>query len=399
MNTIFRIIGVLGGVFAVVMTIISAIGYRKPKKVSLVSSLLSGLIALLSLGALVFLGNIRIEPIIGLPLLVLGLLLGFLRGQAVKLSWEDEVVFGRNSILFLIVWGFSIALSQFLGLLGSSLLASLGLIPAVFSTGLQLGYYGNIFLRRLFMRPGRESRIMNSMIGIGGTAGLVLLAALSLVLSVPDLVRRFPDLGSAVQVAEGPALAASSPEQPSNEELIINCTNQEGLIKEHSLAVYNLQGTSYSFEQAFTDYQISLVMELDPASKAFILDYAVSEAWRWQEYDPDLDPAENATLINYLESVTGQGKLSEDGWISGEFDIVTQSWEDPEDKNTEVDQNSFYGYLDESQSSIAICLLPVLGDRSDEIPGVDLEQLKALGEDQLVPTWWSENRCFVCTVE
>jgi hypothetical protein len=381
------------------MTIIAAISYRKPKKVSLVSSLLSGLIALLSLGALVFLGNIRIEPIIGLPLLVLGLLLGFLRGQAVKLNWEDEVVIGRNSILFLIVWGFSLALSQFLGLLGSSLLASLGLIPAVFSTGLQLGYYGNIFLRRLFMRPGRESRIMNAVIGIGGTAALVLLAALSLVLSVPDLVRRLPNIGSAVQAAEGPASAAPSLDQPSSGELIINCSDQEGRVKGHSLADYNMQGTSYSFEQAFTDYQVSLVMELDPASKEFALDYAVLEAWRWQEYDADLHPPEYATLTNFLEAVSGQGNLTEDGWISGEFDIVRQTWDDPEDKNTEVDQNSFNGYLDESQGSIAICLLPVLGDRSDEISGVDLELLKASGKDQLVPNWWSENDCFICAVE
>jgi hypothetical protein len=195
MNTIFQIIGALGGVFLVLMTIISAISYRKPKKVTLVTNLLSGLIALLSLGALVLLGNMRIEPIIGLPLIVMGLLLGFLRGQAVKLSWEAEVVIGRNSILFLIVWGLSLALSQFLGLLGSTLLASLGLIPAVFSTGLQLGYYGNIFLRRLFMRPGRESGIMNTVIGIGGTAGLVLLVLVSLVISVPELVRRISDLG------------------------------------------------------------------------------------------------------------------------------------------------------------------------------------------------------------
>ena len=192
MNPIYSIIGAVGGVFAVVMTIISAISYRKPKKVSLVTSIFSGLIALLSLGALVFLGNIRIELLIALPLLVVGLLLGFLRGQAVKLYWESEVVIGRNSILFLIVWGLSLALSQFLGLLGSTLLASLGLIPAVFSTGLQLGYYGNIFLRRLFMRQGQEGGIMNTLIGIGGTAGLGLLVLVSLVLSVPDLIRRFP---------------------------------------------------------------------------------------------------------------------------------------------------------------------------------------------------------------
>jgi len=399
MNAIFRIIGSLGGLFAVGMTIFSAISYRKPRKISLLSSLFSGMIALLSLGVLIFLGNIRIEPIIGLPLIVLGLLLGFLRGQAVKLRWEDEVVIGRNSILFLIVWGFSLALSQFLGLLGSTLLASLGLIPAVLSTGLQLGYYGNIFTRRLFMRSGRESGVMNAVIGIGGTIALVLLVALSLILSVPDLVRSFPGLGSSVRAAEGPASAGSSPDQPSSGELIINCSDQEERIKEGSLADYNLQGTNYSFEQAFTDYQISLVMELDPASKEFSLDYAVMEAWRWQEYDPDLHPAEYATSINILESVIGQGIFSEDWWISGEFDAVTQSWDDPEDKNTEVDQNSFYGYLDESQGSIAICLLPVLDDRSDEIQGVDLEQLKALGKDQLVPTWWSENRCFVCTVE
>ncbi len=130
------------------------------------------------------------------------------------------------------MWGFSLALSQFLGLLGSSLLASLGLIPAVFSTGLQLGYYGNIFLRRLFMRPGRETRIMNAVIGIGGTAALVLLAALSLVLSVPDLIRSFPGLGSSVQAAEGPASTPAIPR--ASGEMIINCSDQEERVKDHS---------------------------------------------------------------------------------------------------------------------------------------------------------------------
>lgn len=142
-----------------------------------------------------------------------------------------------------------------------------------------------------------------------------------------------------------------------------------------------------------------MLMELDPDSSEFPIEYAVSEAWRWQEYDSSLHPPERETLIHYLYSVVGQGTLAKDGWRSGEFEIVNQSWNDPEEKKSEVDQNSFYRYQDDNLGSLTVCLLPVLNDRSAEIPGVDLEVLMAAGKDQLIPNWWSQDLCFTCTVE
>jgi len=154
MNTLMIILGTLGSVFAAVLTVLSVINYRKPRKISLGTTFLSGLLALGGLLAMLLLGGLWLEPLLGLPLLLIGLLLGFLRGQAVKLSWADKAVIGKNSALFIILWGFSLGLSQLLGLLGSPLLASLGLVPVLISTGLQLGLYGNLFLRRLVMRRG-----------------------------------------------------------------------------------------------------------------------------------------------------------------------------------------------------------------------------------------------------
>ncbi len=180
MNTIFIILGTLGSVFAVVMTALAMINYRKPKKITGLSTFLSGLISLLSLAALTILGGMRLNLELGLPLFMVGLFLGYLRGTAVKLNWENGQVIGRNSIIFLILWGLSLALSQLLGLLGSPLLASLGYIPVVFTTALQAGFYGNLFLRRLIMgRKAKTRKGLQVVIGIAGGIGLFLLMVIS----------------------------------------------------------------------------------------------------------------------------------------------------------------------------------------------------------------------------
>ena len=189
MNSIYLVLGTMGSVFAVIMTILSVIAFRKPRKITVLSTLISGLISVLALAAMILLGGMRINPLLGFPLLIFGALLGFLRGQGVKLSWEGDKVVGRNSILFLILWGLSLALSQLLGTQGSPMLASLGLIPAAFTTGLQVGLYGNLFLRRLFLRRGGKTKGgLQAVIGIGGGLALLLLTLITIITLTPTIL-------------------------------------------------------------------------------------------------------------------------------------------------------------------------------------------------------------------
>jgi len=195
MNEILIILGTLGGVFTAVMTIMSAINFRKPRKITLPSTFLSGLIALLGLAAMVFLGGMWVAPYLGGPLFLAGILLGYIRGIGVKMRWENEQVIGKNSIFFLVLWGISLALSQLMGLFGSPLLASLGLIPAVFTTGLQTGFYGHIFLRRLIISKEKDRKGMRRLISIGGIIILCVVTLFSFILSGVEIIYVLDDPG------------------------------------------------------------------------------------------------------------------------------------------------------------------------------------------------------------
>jgi len=153
-NALWTILGGLSSLFIFMMTIFSVVTMRKPRKISVLSTLISGIIALLALLSTVYLGGLQVNPLLALPALLLGLLFGFMRGQLVKFSLVGKQVIGRNSILFIILWGFSLGTSLLLGLLDWPLLASLGLIPVFTSTGLQIGFYVNLFLRRVVILLG-----------------------------------------------------------------------------------------------------------------------------------------------------------------------------------------------------------------------------------------------------
>ena len=419
-DTIFLITGTLGGVFALVTTMLSLLKYRKPRRINLSSAFLSGLIALLALAVMIFLGGLRIQPVLGLPLIILGLLLGFLRGQAVALTFADKIVIGRNSPLVLFLWGTSLTFSMFLGMLGSPLLASLGLIPVVFSTGLQLGYCGNLFLRRLFMRPDSANKLINAIIGIAGTIFLLMMTAGVLALTIPDLLRTFPEPNWNAQAAEysssSPAAAdptfssepaavptgnpSAAPETRHTEGTFqIDCAEQEEVIKQYALGAYNLFGTNYTFEEAFTDYYLSLEMSLDPVANEFTMASIEQQGWRWQEYDPELDPHEAVTIINYLFEFNGRGTIHDDGWISGDFDFSFQSWDYVSEQEIEQDQNQFYGYINDQQSQVTICMLPFWVNRYESEQTADLAELRTSGKDQLISSWWSEKSCYTCNVE
>lgn len=216
METLQVIIGVLGSAFALVMTVLSIITFLKPRRITLLSTLISGVISLLTLPLIMLLGGLRLNLLMIIPLSLLGLLLGFLRGQTMHLSWQGKDVIGHNSILFLGIWGLSLTFSQALNLLGSPLLASLGFIPVVFATGLQLGFYNNLFLRRLLMQFADSSN-GRMLIGIAGGLALALLFLISAFISVPNLIDTFPEWNSETSAAEAIPLAS----EPVAGELLV----------------------------------------------------------------------------------------------------------------------------------------------------------------------------------
>jgi hypothetical protein len=149
MSTLLPLLGGLSSFFIFVMTIIAAVSLRKPRKISALSMLISAVIAFLVLLVMLLIAGFTINPLLVVPALLFGVLLGLVRGQLVKLSLVGQQVIGRNSILLVILWGFSQAISLLLGLFDLPIISSLGLLPVVLSTGLQIGYYLNLFLRRV----------------------------------------------------------------------------------------------------------------------------------------------------------------------------------------------------------------------------------------------------------
>jgi len=146
---LFSLLSIL---FTVAMTVVMVVTLRKERRIGAFAQLVSAGVGLLMVPIYSALSGARLRPMFALPLLALGLLVGFLRGFATKLTWRGKVVMGRHSVWFLAGWSVSLVLAQLLTLMGSAVLASLGLLPMVLSTGTQVGMAGNLFLRRLFLR-------------------------------------------------------------------------------------------------------------------------------------------------------------------------------------------------------------------------------------------------------
>ncbi len=153
MDTIFRLISFLGVVFTVAMTVLMLFTFRKERRINTFSPLWSAVLSLVMLPVFILLSGARLNLLLAIPILALGLLIGFLRGLTTRLYYKDGQVVGRNSQLFLLGWGGSLVLAQSLNMFGSAFLASVGLMPVFLSTGTQVGMNANIFLRRLMMRP------------------------------------------------------------------------------------------------------------------------------------------------------------------------------------------------------------------------------------------------------
>ena len=159
MDTIYRLISLLSVGLTVVLVVVMLLTFRKERRIGAFSLLLSAFLSLIILPVFILLSGARLNLLIGLPLLMIGLLVGVLRGFATRIYHSGGQVVGKHSLWFLAGWGISMVLAQLLALAGSRLLAAVALMPMYLSTGTQVGISGNLLLRRLFLRaPATPNR-------------------------------------------------------------------------------------------------------------------------------------------------------------------------------------------------------------------------------------------------
>ena len=258
------------------------------------------------------------------------------------------------------------------------------------------------------------------MIGIAGSLALLLLVGITLAISLPELIDQFPS-SLLVNAAEGgwqaaplpqddlttvdPTVATqalssnSSGELPSSGYLVLDCTEQEQRIRESSLLGYNFGSSTYTFEQAFLDYQLDFSMDVDLDQGSIQMEQGLLEVWRWQDYNPEQDPPEWEVILNTREGLAAQGSFVENGWISGKFNSIRTMWgPEEEEGDPEIDSNDFYGFIDEGSREVTICLLAVGVNRDEGNQSADLTQLQAAGKGSLIDNWWSPRQCYTCQI-
>jgi len=152
MDTIYRLVSLLSIGLTVVLIIVMLLTFRKERRIGALSLLISAILSLIMLPVFILLSGARLNLLIGLPLLMIGLLVGVLRAFATRIYYRGDHVVGKHSLWFLAGWGLSMVLAQLLALAGSRLLADVALMPMYLSTGTQVGIAGNLLLRRLFLR-------------------------------------------------------------------------------------------------------------------------------------------------------------------------------------------------------------------------------------------------------
>lgn len=81
-------------------------------------------------------------------LMFLGLIFGMLWSRTTHLTMRQGMAYGRRSVWYLIIWAFSIGITQLMALTVSSKFVAYGLSTIYFSTGLAVGTNGSLLFRR-----------------------------------------------------------------------------------------------------------------------------------------------------------------------------------------------------------------------------------------------------------
>jgi hypothetical protein len=157
METIIFLLNIIAVFITIILTIMMLWTFRRERPINHLAPLLSILISLELLVFYLLISGSRLNLWLSGFLILSGFMIGFIRGLIVTLKYEYGQVVGKMPLFFLFCWGFSLVFAQILNIFGSVLLSSLGLIPLIFTTGIQAGISSGIFLRRLMMRRSKPT--------------------------------------------------------------------------------------------------------------------------------------------------------------------------------------------------------------------------------------------------
>jgi len=238
----FMILNLFFSFLTIVMTGVMVFNFRKPRRITFLSSLTSALISLIT--PVIFLAITGVKPDfrLVLPFFCFGLLLGFLRGASMKLEFVGDEVVGRHSWFFLLLWGLSLAFNQGVNTLNSAILMAAGLAVLFTSTGTQVGFYGILAVRRLaFLPEGLDTGKINNtsfqkMIAVA-FGGLILIFLLeALLFSIPAF--SFIDFPGTSVRDSGEEIQGLVPEPGAETDILASPANNESYFNGEQVLVW-----------------------------------------------------------------------------------------------------------------------------------------------------------------
>lgn len=145
--------------FAALMTLVSIVllvwairTMRRPRRLRWFAPVL-GLVGSLG-GSALYLALMQppVNPRLALPLLTVGLVLGFLQGWQTKLYWQDDALMARRTSLYLVLWGLAYLATLGLAQFQNAAFHAVGVLTMLLTVGIALGSNVNLSVQHLWMR-------------------------------------------------------------------------------------------------------------------------------------------------------------------------------------------------------------------------------------------------------
>ncbi len=119
----------------------------KPQRVRTFAPVIGMVLSMLMLAVNVFLLHRAAAGLMGAALLVVGAGFGLAWGQSTRFSMRGDVLVAKRSVLYLVFWAVSFAITQLLATFASTLWVTGGLMTMFFSAGATLGTNTNLLAR------------------------------------------------------------------------------------------------------------------------------------------------------------------------------------------------------------------------------------------------------------
>jgi hypothetical protein len=125
---------------------------RKPQRLRTSTPIIGMVMATVMLLVNVFILRQATPGLLGLSLLVVGLGFGVAWGQATRLLRRGEAIVAKRSVLHIVFWGCSLAITQVLATFATAAWVAGGLVTMFFAAGTSLGTNANLLARHRVLR-------------------------------------------------------------------------------------------------------------------------------------------------------------------------------------------------------------------------------------------------------